>query len=131
RVSLKLGLGDLRLPESSNPKSRLTSGSALVLVVAALDFVVHMISAANYGYFRDELYYIVSGQHLQLGYVDFPPLIAYLAALIGIVGDDSLFAIHAVPAVVDGILVFVAGMIARELGGGRKAQAIAASATLL
>src|SRR5439155_9634868 len=82
-------------------------------------------------YFRDELYYIVSGQHLQLGYVDFPPLIAYLAGLIGIAGGDSLFAIHAVPAVVDGILVFVAGMITRELGGGRTAQVIAASATLL
>src|SRR4029077_4722411 len=126
RVSLKLGLGDLRLPESSNPKSRLTSGSALVLVVAALDFVVHMISAANYGYFRDELYYIVSGQHLQLGYVDFPGMIAYLAALMGVVAGDDLVAIHVIPSLAGAAVVFVAGMMARELGGRRKAQILAA-----
>jgi 4-amino-4-deoxy-L-arabinose transferase-like glycosyltransferase len=101
----------------------------VVLVVAALDFLVHMLSAANYGYFRDELYYIVSGQHLQLGYVDFPPLIAYLAAILGFLAGDGLVAIHVVPALAGAALVFVAGMTARELGGGRLAQLLAASAT--
>jgi hypothetical protein len=100
--------------------------------MAVADFVAHMIFANNYGYFRDELYYIVSGtQHFQLGYVDFPPMIAYIAALLYPISGDSLFAIHVVPAIVEGILVFVAGMIARELGGGRRAQILAATGTLV
>ena len=82
-----------------------------------------MFFAGNYGYFRDELYYIVSGtQHLSLGYVDFPPFIAYVAALLNVFTKDSLISIHVVPALVEALLVFVAGMIARELGGGRRAS---------
>ena len=91
-----------------------------------------MIFAGNYGYFRDELYYIVSGtQHLSLGYVDFPPMIAYIAALINVFTGDSLVSIHVLPALAEAIVVFVAGLIARELGGGRRAQLLAAVSTLL
>ena len=90
-----------------------------------------MLVAGNYGYFRDELYYIVSGQHLQLGYVDFPPMIAYIAAVLNVLAGDALVAIHVVPALAGAALVFVAGMIARELGGNRWAQALSAVATLV
>ncbi|HUI24045.1 MAG TPA: glycosyltransferase family 39 protein [Nitrososphaerales archaeon] len=109
----------------------LTGTTALLVYLALADFVVHMIFATNYGYFRDELYYIVSGtQHLSLGYVDFPPLIAYVAALLNVISKDSLFSIHVVPALNEALLVFVAGQIARELGGGRRAQLLAAVSTL-
>jgi hypothetical protein len=90
-----------------------------------------MLFAGNYGYFRDELYYIVSGtQHLSLGYVDFPPFIAYVAALLSAISNDSLLSIHAVSALNESLVVFMAGMIARELGGGRRAQLLAAVSTL-
>lgn len=90
-----------------------------------------MVFATNYGYFRDELYYIVSGtQHLSLGYVDFPPFIAYVAAFLNLISKDSLFSIHVVPALAQALVVFLAGMITRESGGGRKAQVLAAIATI-
>jgi 4-amino-4-deoxy-L-arabinose transferase-like glycosyltransferase len=108
-----------------------TSTTALLAYLGLADFVVHMLFAGSYGYFRDELYYIVSGtQHLSLGYVDFPPLIAYVAALLNVASQDSLVSVHVVPALVEAALVFVAGMMARELGGGRKAQLLAAVSTL-
>ncbi len=113
-------------------KRSLTSTTALLIYLALADFVVHMLFAGNYGYFRDELYYIVSGtQHLSLGYVDFPPMIAYIAALLYPISRDSLISIHVVSALVEGLLVIVAGLITRELGGGRKAQLLAAVSTLL
>ena len=113
-------------------KSAFTSTTALLVYLAVADFVAHMIFAGNYGYFRDELYYIVSGtQHLSLGYVDFPPMIAYVAALLNLFTGDSLVSIHTLPAFAEGVLVFMAGMIARELGGGRRAQLLAAVSTLL
>ena len=113
-------------------RSSLTSTTALLTYLALADFVAHMLFAGNYGYFRDELYYIVSGtQHLSLGYVDFPPLVAYIAAFLNVVSGDSLISIHVVSALVGALLVFVAGMIARELGGGRRAQLLAAASTLV
>jgi 4-amino-4-deoxy-L-arabinose transferase-like glycosyltransferase len=113
-------------------KKSVTSTSALLAYLALVDFIVYMLFAGNYGYFRDELYYIVSGtQHLSLGYVDFPPFIAYVAAFLYVFTKDSLVSIHVVPALVEALLVFVAGMIARELGGGRKAQLLTAVSTLL
>src|ERR1700733_6702777 len=76
-----------------------TGTTALLVYLAVADFAVHMLFAGNYGYFRDELYYIVAGtQHLSLGYVDFPPLIAYVAALLNLISKDSLLSIHVVPA---------------------------------
>jgi hypothetical protein len=127
----------LAAPASGGGKPRLsrkslTDTTALLAYLALADFGAHMIFAGNYGYFRDELYYIVSGtQHLSLGYVDFPPMIAYVAALLNVFTGDSLVSIHILPAAAEAILVFLAGMMARELGGGRKAQLIAAVSTLL
>jgi hypothetical protein len=118
-------------PGAGQLRSRMVTGPVLVLYLAAANFALHMLVAANYGYFRDELYYIVSGQHLQLGYVDFPPMIAYIAWLMGLVAGDGLIAIHVVPALAGAALVFVGGMIAKELGGGRTAQLLAAAGTLV
>ena len=113
-------------------RSSLSGTTALLVYLGVADFVFHMAFAGNYGYFRDELYYIVSGtQHLSLGYVDFPPLIAYVAALLYPISADSLVSIHALPALNEALLVFVAGIIARELGGGRRAQLLAAVSTLV
>ena len=121
-----------RKSTSKLSKKSITSTTALLAYLAVADFAVHMIFAGNYGYFRDELYYVVSGtQHLSLGYVDFPPLIVYVAALLYPVSKDSVVSIHVVPALVESLLVFVTGMIARELGGGRKAQLLAAVSTLV
>ncbi|HEV2390695.1 MAG TPA: glycosyltransferase family 39 protein [Nitrososphaerales archaeon] len=110
----------------------LTSNTALLAYLGLADFIAHIAFAWNYGYFRDELYYIVSGtQHLSLGYVDFPPLAAWVAAVLYPLTGDSLVSIHVVSALIEAFLVFVSGMIARELGGGRRAQLLTAAATLL
>lgn len=101
-----------------------------VLVLAAVSFVGHMLVAGRYGYFRDELYFLIAGQRLAPGYVDFPPMIALLAALMHVVAHDGLVAIHVIPALASSLLVVVSGLMARTLGGSRYAQALAALATL-
>lgn len=111
-------------------KSSQKGSTALLLGLALTDFVAHMLVSTNYGYFRDELYYIAAGRHLSIGYVDFPPLIALLARLLDVFADDALWAIHVVPALATALLVCLTGLMARELGGGRLAQALAAVASL-
>ena len=57
------------------------------LPIATLAFFA--ATAEGYGVFRDELYYLACGRHLDWGYVDHPPMVALLAALAqGIFGDS-------------------------------------------
>jgi Dolichyl-phosphate-mannose-protein mannosyltransferase len=93
--------------------------------LAGVSFVAHMLVAGNYGYFRDELYYIADGRHLQPGYVDHPALIGWLAALLRVTVGDSLVAIHIIPALACAGIIVITGHMARELGGGRVAQLVA------
>src|SRR5579872_144490 len=118
------------IPPRKSWRQLLSSDFAVLLYVALTNFAFHMAFSGNYGFFRDELYYIVSGQHLQLGYVDFPPLIALLAALMYTISQDALVAIHVIPALAGAGLVFTSGMITRELGGKRNAQVLTALATM-
>jgi 4-amino-4-deoxy-L-arabinose transferase-like glycosyltransferase len=122
---------------SSSPRSHptrfrvaLTGATALLATLAVVSFVGHMLVAGNYGYFRDELYYLADGRHLQAGYVDQPLLIGWLAALLHVLAADNLVAIHVIPALAGALLVVVTGLMARELGGGRFAQGLAALAAL-
>jgi hypothetical protein len=126
-MTTSLGAQQKRSAVSDNATLRriLISDYALIAGIALVSFLVHMAIAGNYGYFRDELYYIAAGHHLAPGYVDFPFLIALLAALLQPFGDN-LVIIHIVPAIANGCVVFVTGLLARELGGKRTAQALAA-----
>src|SRR5918994_222247 len=89
----------------ANPKSPRTRATALLLGLALADFAAHMLVSDNYGYFRDELYYIEAGRHLSFGYVDFPPLIALVAKVLDVLAGDALWAIHLVPALATALIV--------------------------
>jgi 4-amino-4-deoxy-L-arabinose transferase-like glycosyltransferase len=109
-------------------RKTLTSGAGLIALVAFVKLLAHLLVVGNFGYFRDELYYIDSGRHFQTGYVDFLPFIAWLAGILRIVGDN-LVVLHIISALAGTALVVVTGLIAREMGGGRVAQGLAALAT--
>ncbi len=86
------------------------------------------MSACRYGYYYDELYFIAAGKRLAWSYVDQGPLVPLLAR-----GMDWLvpgsFAALRIPAIIAAVVIVVFGaVIARELGGGRVAQVLAAAA---
>ena len=100
------------------------------LLFAAAAFAVHLVANPHYGFFRDELYFIVCGRHPDFGYVDQPPLVPLLAAATQFSGP-SLLLLRAVPALCAAAAVYVSCALARELGGGRFAQALAALVVFL
>jgi hypothetical protein len=100
-------------------------------LLAALTLLFHLATAPGYGYFRDELYYLACAEHLSLGYVDHPPLVAWIAALVRAVLGTSLHALRLVPALAAAATVYTTGAIAARLGGRRYAQALAALAVML
>lgn len=102
-----------------------------MLYLALAKFLLHLLTAGNYGYFVDELYYLACSEHLDWGYVDQPPLIAILTKAARVLLGDSLPAIRFFPAVAGALKVLLAGWIARELGGRRFAQGLAALAVLV
>jgi hypothetical protein len=99
-----------------------------VLAVAAYKSALLLGFASHYGWQRDELYYAVAGKHLQGGYVEFPPVTALLSAFAHLLFGYSLVGFRVFPALAGAISVFLAALIARELGGARRAQVIAAIA---
>lgn len=106
---------------------------AIPALFAALKLMLHLVANAfpPFELFRDELYYIVSTDHLEAGYVDHPPLSIWILAVGRMVLGDSLFAVRLLPALVGSAIVFLVGMMVRELGGGRSAQALACAAALV
>jgi len=103
----------------------------IVAALALAKLLFHLVTFHGYGIFRDELYYLACGRHLAWGYVEFPPLIAVLARVVTTLLGDSLFAIRLLPALAGAGLVVLTAMIARELGGGRFAQALAGLAVIV
>ena len=120
-------------PQLDKPYRRWFASAAgsLVLAIAAAKLSVHLYASHGYGYFVDELYYMACGDHLDWGYVDQPPLVALIAKLARALFGDTLAAIRFLPAVAGAATVLLAGLIARELGGKRFAQGLAAMCVLL
>lgn len=103
----------------------------VLALIAVAKFGFHLATSQGYGIFRDELYYIACSEHLALGYVDQPPLSILLLWLARRSLGDSLPAIRLLAALAGAASVFVTGLIARQLGGRRGAQVLAALAVFV
>lgn len=96
-----------------------------VLGVCAVLVAVLLVLAGRLGYHLDELYTRVVSQHLGWAQIDQPPLPAFVAWLETKLFGDTLFAFRLVPALMVALTVVMAALIARELGGSRRAQLLA------
>jgi Dolichyl-phosphate-mannose-protein mannosyltransferase len=96
------------------------AGALLVLLVAF---------GGRYGFHRDELYFLAAGRHPAWGYPDQPPLTPIIAHLMDLIAPGSVRALRIPAALASTAVTLAAGLTARELGGGRFAQVLAALAT--
>ena len=115
--------------ESTAQVSILRSRPAIWL--ALLTAALHLWANGEYGYFRDELYFIVCGQHPDWGYVDQPPLVPLLASLMHALFPNSLTMFRLIPALAHAGTVALTAETARKLGGGNWAQLLAGMAAFL
>ena len=88
--------------------------------------VVGLLAVSGaYGFHRDELYFIVAGRHPAFGYVDQPPLTPLIsAAAAGLLGVSAT-AVRVLPALAVGLIAILTALMARDLGGTRRAQLVA------
>ena len=121
-------------PGSPAARGRALAGGIAVVAIAALaKLALHLATVGlfGYGYFVDELYFLACARHLAWGFVDMPPLFPAIVALVHAGLGDSLLAVRLLPALAGAALVLMTGLMARDLGGGRFAQGIAALAVLV
>ena len=97
-----------------------------VLLVAGLMVAVLLAVSGAYGFHGDEMYYVVAGQHPAFGYVDQPPLTPLLSAASVALLGVSPTAVRVLPALEMALVVVLVALIARDLGGSRRAQFLAA-----
>ncbi|TCU52288.1 dolichyl-phosphate-mannose-protein mannosyltransferase [Novosphingobium sp. PhB57] len=99
-------------------------------VPALLVFIAHAALGARYDLFRDELYFIVCGQHPALGYVDQPPGVPLMAAGLFKLGLGA-WGVRLPAMIAAGLLVWLSVRFVRLLGGNSLAMALAAVACAL
>lgn len=111
--------------------------AALVLAgfFAALTFLVHLGSSLwgahlGYGFFRDELYFLVCGHHLAWGYVDQPPMVALQARLAELLFGISPTGGRVFSFLAGGVTVGLTGLLTWQFGGSRPAQTLAMTGVL-
>ena len=112
------------------PPAETQRADVLLIILGLASIALHLLCGGGYGYFRDELYAIACSKHLAWGYVDQPPLSEGILAIVGKLLGYSQLALRLLPALCGGVITFFVGRIARALGGGRFAQALAAVAYL-
>jgi hypothetical protein len=107
----------------------LSGGFALItlaLHVASSIYGSHL----GYGFFRDELYFLVCGHHLDWGYVDQPPMVAVQARLAELIFGLTPTGIRILSFAAGGVKVGLTGLLAWQLGGRVRAQFLAMTAAL-
>jgi 4-amino-4-deoxy-L-arabinose transferase-like glycosyltransferase len=121
-------------PSDHEPEQHAAPGRADLLVLFAIATVValaHLLTNGRYGFHRDELQFLSDARHLDWGFVAYPPLTPFLEhvslALFGV----SLVGLRLFSVLAQAVVIVVSGLMARELGGGRLAQATAALAVAL
>ncbi len=115
------------LPSTESPRP--FAWRAIGLIVVA-KLALNAYASPRYGWHRDELYYADAGRHLAFGFVDFPPVTPLVAAAARAVGGDGLVALRAAASLAGAGVLIVVGLLCRELGGSRRAQTVAALATV-
>lgn len=97
-----------------------------VLLVGGLMVVGLLAVSGAYGFHGDEMYYVVAGQHPAFGYIDQPPLTPLLSAASVALLGVSPTAVRVLPALEMALIVVLIALMARDLGGSRRAQGLAA-----
>lgn len=97
----------------------------LWLSFAIANLIIHIIFNNNIGFHRDEFLYMALGRHLDFGYWSNAPLIGVIARLNETIFGSSLVGMRMFSGLAAATLVYLAGWMAKLMGGNRFAQVLA------
>jgi 4-amino-4-deoxy-L-arabinose transferase-like glycosyltransferase len=103
----------------------------ILFSMAFIAVLLHILFNGQYGFHRDELDFIMNARQLDWGYVSYPPITPFFARIGLELFGESLCGLRVIPAVVQGIVMMLAALMARDLGGKRNAQIMTALAVFI
>jgi hypothetical protein len=109
-----------------NAESERRGDTWTLVGIAASIAVAHLLTNGRYGFHRDELQVLSDARHLDWGFVPYPPLTPFVERISMSIFGLSLVGLRLFSVISQAVAVVVTGLMARELGGGRLAQATAA-----
>ncbi len=112
------------------PETRGDRCLGILLLIAGSVLAIDLLTGNRYGFHRDELATLDDAHHLAWGYVAYPPVTPFFGWLSLHLFGGSLAGFRFFAALADASGVFLTGLIARELGGRRWAQILAAAAAI-
>ena len=112
-----------------NLRSLVFSDVGVLILLALARVALLLLNNPQYGWHRDELDMLDSARTLAWGYVSYPPVAPFLARVALTLFGPSLLGVRVLASVSMAAVMVLAGLTARELGGGRFAQVLAAVAT--
>lgn len=93
----------------------------LISALIAFKFAIHAIGNLNYGYQRDELLHLSVGQHVDWGYMEFPPFIGLLGSFAHHVFNDNLWLTRLLSTGAGLAILIITCLAVVEMGGKRPA----------
>jgi hypothetical protein len=105
------------IASNSSSLSDIRAAVRLAFAFATVKLAIHIFANwfaphVGYGLFRDELYFIDCGRHLDWGYVDQAPMVALQARAAELLFGHSLVGLRLFSAFAGAATVFLAGMLA-------------------
>jgi 4-amino-4-deoxy-L-arabinose transferase-like glycosyltransferase len=103
----------------------------LLILLAVIRMIIHIVTNGQYGFHRDALAFLDNGRHLSWGYIEYPPLTPFIGRIGLELFGLSLTGIKSLAALAQCVGMVLAGLMAKELGGSRRAQVVTAVAAAI
>jgi 4-amino-4-deoxy-L-arabinose transferase-like glycosyltransferase len=115
--------------ETTRARPVQANGTSALWLTGLAFAAIHIAFSWRYGFHRDELLSYSNAMHLDWCYVVYPPLTAWFARAELVLFGTNLVGYRLLPAISIGMVSVMAGLIARAMGGGRRAMVVAAAAS--
>lgn len=107
---------------------RMEPGTGLLLCLGLATMIAHAFTGAGFGFHGDELQFMDDARHLAWGYVAYPPMTPFFARLSLDLFGTSVAGFRFFASLAQAAAILVTGLMAREMGGGVRAQVLAGAA---
>lgn len=104
--------------------------NVLILLFVCIKIALNFFAAPHFGFHRDELLHLALADHLDSGYKEVPPFIAFLAKTSTLIFGNTVFAARIFPTFASALIIWFTGLITCELGGQKFAITVACLALI-
>ncbi len=106
----------------------LSSDIGVLILIVLARILLQVPTNGSYGFHQDELVTLDAARNLAWGYVAWPPVTPFLARVALSLFGPSLIGLRFFAVVAEGLVMLLAGLMIRDLGGSRWAQILGAVA---